>query len=622
MVGELENGFRRRLDEYLTRRGIPLNKPFRCLNPKHEDRHPSMSFNRKADNVHCFSCGVTYDIFDLVGLDYGIESFSDKFNKTAQILDYTGDMRSFGRKGKNVSFVDRAFPYELEGERSEKLDYFQSRRISPEVCEKYGLFQTTMRAYFPIYENGVVGGYSARALDDNFTKPRYKNSKGAMPLWNSDILLNYKDGGKGYIFVTEGIVDALSLEELGFEAVALCGSQNGAKLISRLESLAGNRSGLCFILCGDNDDAGSRMNEFLSGELERLSFKHRDFWKSFGSSAFVDINEIYLECPDRLKEVLEELVLPHTNAVVSVSERLDEVLAQIDHQMGNYVETGFLRLDKLLDGGIYPGLYVLGSISSLGKTSFALQMADNISASGRDVLFISLEQSITELVGKSLSRLSALSTGESLAALSIREVLMGRARLDLMKGSTLDVVCEEYRLISENLYLIESIGDIAASDVRTLVREHCEVKGEPPVVFVDYLQILKTEDLRATDKQSIDRNIVELKRISRDFNTPVVAISSFNRENYKASVSMEAFKESGAVEYSADVLMGLQLQGVGESGFDLNRAKLQNPRKLELVLLKNRSGIPYAKLPLNYDAKFNLFIEPTRLMPMDSGRVK
>lgn len=87
---------------------------------------------------------------------------------------------------------------------------------------------------------------------------------------------------------------------------------------------------------------------------------------------------------------------------------------------------------------------------------------------------------------------------------------------------------------------------------------------------------MKPSDPRATDKQNTDRAVVELKRISRDFDIPVFAVSSFNRENYRNAVSMEAFKESGAVEYSSDVLFGLQLAGAGEQGFDVNAAKARS----------------------------------------------
>ena len=123
------------------------------------------------------------------------------------------------------------------------------------------------------------------------------------------------------------------------------------------------------------------------------------------------------------------------------------------------------------------------------------------------------------------------------------------------------------------------------------MRQHLRLRGKRPVVMVDYLQILKPADPRASDKQNTDRAVVELKRISRDFDLPVVAISSFNRENYRSAVSMEAFKESGAVEYSSDA------------------AKTRNPRQVELVLLKNRNGSPYGRIPYAYHAAYGYFSE-------------
>ena len=67
-----------------------------------------------------------------------------------------------------------------------------------------------------------------------------------------------------------------------------------------------------------------------------------------------------------------------------------------------WTSTGIESLDRIIDNGLYPGLYTIGAVSSLGKTSFALQIADQIAEAGEDVLFFSLEQSRLELVSKSL----------------------------------------------------------------------------------------------------------------------------------------------------------------------------------------------------------------------------
>ena len=71
------------------------------------------------------------------------------------------------------------------------------------------------------------------------------------------------------------------------------------------------------------------------------------------------------------------------------------------------ISTGFNNLDKVLDGGLSNSLYVIGAISSLGKTTFVIQIADYVASQGQDVLFFSLEMSIYELIAKSISRHTA-----------------------------------------------------------------------------------------------------------------------------------------------------------------------------------------------------------------------
>ena len=79
------------LPEYLRNKGININAPFRCLNPDHQDIHPSMSYNPKNHTVHCFSCNATYDIFEIIGLDFGLTEFKDQFTKACELFLSTGD---------------------------------------------------------------------------------------------------------------------------------------------------------------------------------------------------------------------------------------------------------------------------------------------------------------------------------------------------------------------------------------------------------------------------------------------------------------------------------------------------------------------------------------------------
>ena len=242
-------------------------------------------------------------------------------------------------------------------------------------------------------------------------------------------------------------------------------------------------------------------------------------------------------------------------------------------------------------------------------------MGDQIAQAGHDVLIFSLEMARAEIMAKSISRHTlqqVLSSGGDIRnAKTTRGITTGKwyenyskTERDLINGAIVS-----YSQYANHIYISEGIGDIGAEQIRETIKQHILFTGNTPVVIIDYLQILAPYNDRATDKQNTDKAVMELKRISRDFKTPVIGISSFNRANYSVAVTMEAFKESGAIEYSSDVLIGLQLKGAGKKDFDANEAKKKSPREIELVILKNRNGSTGDRLEFRYYPLFNYFEE-------------
>lgn len=275
------------------------------------------------------------------------------------------------------------------------------------------------------------------------------------------------------------------------------------------------------------------------------------------------------------------------------------------------INTEFRDLDKLLEGGLYEGLYIIGAISSLGKTTFTLQMADQIAQQGKDVIIFSLEMARSELMAKSISRLTFINTDDKKKAKTTRGITTGKRYLKYseVEIALINKSISTYEEYAKNLYIIEGIGDIGVNHIKKTIEKHISFTGKKPIVIIDYLQILTPLDKRATDKQNTDISVIGLKRLSRDNKIPIIAISSFNRENYTSPVSMVAFKESGAIEYSSDVLIGLQYKGQGkEKNFDLDMASKNDPRKIELKVLKNRNG-GKGEISYNYYPLFNYFEE-------------
>ena len=351
-------------------------------------------------------------------------------------------------------------------------------------------------------------------------------------------------------------------------------------------------------------------------------------------AGFHDVNDLQIKAAPELYDWIREA--PNFAAAIEAEQQaeynarsgaalLDRFIEQWEAGRNTATPTGFSSLDKILDGGLFPGLYSIGAISSLGKTTFALQMADSIAAAGRDVLYFSLEQSAAELTAKTLSRLTALISQERTKdyqdALSTWDISC-KSKRDFWKQTTRRQTVEEaarrYRAaIGPRLFIVEGVGDISADQIRQAVALHINRRGAAPVVYIDYVQILDAYGEHLTDKQNMDRNIVELKRISRDFNTAIVAISSFNRTSYTAKADLEAFKESGAVEYTSDCVIGIHPQGLkdgerekvgAENRQIIRECKGAALRKLEAVVLKNRNGGTGTVL-LEYLTPYNLYTD-------------
>lgn len=299
------------------------------------------------------------------------------------------------------------------------------------------------------------------------------------------------------------------------------------------------------------------------------------------------------------------------NAGVSsyIKNRMQEEINTFS-RAGN-INTGFDKFDEQ-SGGLFPGLYVIGAISSLGKTTFIHQIADQIAAAGKHVLFFSLEMSRLEMTSKSISRkMAQLDYSNAMTSLKIR------------RGTTSNLMqraMDEYaKSVGDRLNIIEGGFDTTVSFIGEYVRQYIEKNNARPVVIVDYLQIIQGAQ-KATIREATDFNVVELKRISRALDVPVIVISSVNRGNYLLPVDYESFKESGGIEYTADVVLGLQLACLDEDIFSrenkikekrdrIKSAKGENPREVKLVCLKNRYGRTDWMIDYKYYPQYDLFEE-------------
>lgn len=530
------------------------------------------------------------------------------------------EKKDFIRNQKRQFIIDSLAKQSPEN-KQKVYEYLESRGISKEIGDKYHLFisnevyedkstgtEGTSRIVIPIYYGNEPISYVARALTDVQGRAKALNSAGTQMPLNIEYLRNeIQKGHDKCIYVCEGWADALSFEDVGKKAIALHSTQQINKLKDFIEANKFTASKYVYMLCCDNDEAGQKANSELA---EYFTDNNISYHKMQIPEEYNDINEWYIATGD--KELFTKAINPF--AKETTLEYIDSSFLNDIKRMKSFKgrSTGFKNLDREING-VIPGLYVIGAISSLGKTTFITQVADQMASKGEHIIFFSLEQSRFELVAKSISRQTCILNPKE--AKTSLEIMQNTEVSDL----TLKAV-EKYQGIAYNSIIVEGNFNITVNSIRDYIDFYISTTGIKPVVVLDYLQILRPINDRLTDKQQVDYNVTELKRISRDYDIPVFVICSFNRDNYTTTVDFTSFKESGAIEYSADVVIGLQLQvmeeiqemknpKISEIREKINNAKNEEPRRVQLIGLKNRNGRSYFKCNYKYYPAYNFFEE-------------
>ena len=240
--------------------------------------------------------------------------------------------------------------------------------------------------------------------------------------------------------------------------------------------------------------------------------------------------------------------------------------------------TGISRLDSIT-GGLQEGLLLLAGAPGSGKTTFALQIAGHVALSGSPVIFITFENSPTNLTLKGVCARGGVNPFD-----------VQRGFADLAK---LREGAEAWRPVAERLALIEGTAALTISQIRALARRAMNHhKANQCLIIIDYLQLLAkaSNELRgmATVRERVEVAGAMLRELATRLRSPVIALASQNRAegNYdglgKGSASLASLKESGDLEYGADLVCFLTPAK--------DRTAIAPARAVDLTIAKNRHG--------------------------------
>lgn len=635
---------RPRLIEYVSQITTPSRKAGKnmfvcplCGSGSHGGRNSDGAFHVTGATWYCHSCKQGGDIFKLIELHEGLSSFPDQVRRGAELLgvsvietaknDFSPEVKREEIKKPEVkSNPERAkqiesFASQIAGTPAEK--YLHDRGFSDETISHFmlGFNPETGRVVIPYPGTDYK---IERAISDQADR------KYLYPTGESIPIFMIKDGQSDYFYITEGQLDALSMYQVGAKNVIALGGGSYHLIEELLETqkIAGA------VIVADRDPEEKREKDGLTpGErtaqnIEKTLSDHKI--KSlivYPPEGFKDSNDLLKADPAQLKQLLAQ----SGKQIVEKPEEGLKVINVGDYLSENFFDSdiayfkkykdrkiGFENIDKYLT--LYPGVACLGGASSLGKTTFAVNIVDNLLKKGESVIYFALEQLPIELITKSLAR-------------RVYEIdpLSPINNVDIKNGASSDALIRarsEYSQTAQKYQLVEGDFHFTAQTIVDYVEGYIKETGVRPIVVIDYLQLIAPPDgFKGTQREITDENLKAIKDLSKRNELFILLISSFNRASYKEPVGMESFKESGMIEYTCDYILGLQLSILEDSDFytttgsrggerennndkkekALYEAINQSPKDVELVALKNRNGRQRFKCFFKYKMEFDTF---------------
>ena len=285
----------------------------------------------------------------------------------------------------------------------------------------------------------------------------------------------------------------------------------------------------------------------------------------------------------------------------STMEHIDMLSQQNEEITG--LPTGYPELDKMTAGLQPEELIILAARPAVGKTAFALNIAQNIGTrTDRSVAIFSLEMGAESLVKRMLCaegtiEASHLRTGQ-LTEEEWHHLIMAMGSL------------------SRTSIFIDDTPGIKVSEIRARCRRLAQEKGNLGLILIDYLQLIEGSG-RESRQQEVSEISRQLKKLAKELKVPVIALSQLSRsveQRQDKRPVLSDIRESGSIEQDADIVAFLyredyyQRQGTEE---DKNEEEQAADDVIEVIIEKNRSGAR-GTVELLFKKEYNKFASISR----------
>jgi len=249
------------------------------------------------------------------------------------------------------------------------------------------------------------------------------------------------------------------------------------------------------------------------------------------------------------------------------------------------LQTSFRDLDKVLSGLGKSDLIILAARPGLGKTSLALNIAQNIGLQGKTIAIFSLEMSNDQLANRLLASHSGVDnkkfrTGE----------LTSNEWVRLGQSSSI--------LANTHIYLDDTPG-VTVAQMKAKLRRLPSLD----LIIVDYLQLMQSGTKTNSRQEAVGEISRSMKIMAKEFNVPVLCLSQLSRDSEKREGDKRPMpsdlRDSGSIEQDADAILFLYNDA-------LYNKETANPNKIELIVAKNRHG-PTDTIYLSWNSTLTKF---------------
>lgn len=334
--------------------------------------------------------------------------------------------------------------------------------------------------------------------------------------------------------------------------------------------------------------------EYYGRIVQRTSLKRRLISvagriASIGYDDALEVEEAFNQSEQMLFELVQRRVatdfVPIADVLSDYFENLEAILANAGQMVG--LPSGFSKLDQLLGGFQKSDLIILAARPGIGKTAFALNIADHVAeATGKGLGIFNLEMSAEQLV----QRMIACRAGVNLQHLRTGNLP------DWEHSRVIDAISK----LSQLPIYFDDSGDVSVTELRSKSRRLVAEKGVS-MIIVDYLQLMHGSVTRARDNrvQEVSEITRQLKAMARELEVPVLAISQLSRAIESRSDQkphLSDLRESGSIEQDADIVMFI------------SRDRESDENRADVIVEKHRNG-PTGDIALQFFGAYQQFAD-------------